>query len=747
MAATELLASDVVIVEEEPRVTSLPITPTAVLGGVGVTERGPFGPTIANSFPEWVETYGGLTATADLTLAAMGYFLNGGSTMWGVRIVHVPDHSNPVRQSAAASATVTTTGAATQGEVESGNAEPFVIEPGGTLDLSVDGGGTETATFDADAAVVTGSGGSYPTGFAAAENIVVEIDDSGVNQQIDFTASQQTLAEVLQAINSQLNGGKAYDSGGEVAIESDLVGTDSKVLIVSGSANALTALGLSASQTDAGGGDVANASAVTAAEVKTVVEADTTAEVSVESGGTFKIKTPTVGASGSIQVEATSTLDGAGYFDLDNAVHAGQAAGPGNMATINAKSHGEYANTLSVVIADASSGDSDQFNLQVTEGGVVLESFPNLSTVLTDPRYFESYLNSSVTGSNLIEAVDLLTGSPPANRPDNGTYSLSGGDDGLTGLNDADFIGGTVGPTGLYELDQVENLTLLIVPNRATSAVHQAMLAYCETWREGQVFAILDPPSGMTAAQIVTYVKTTAAIKNYSEHGAIYWPRIKIVNPSETAYTSDADGNITVAPSGWLAGIYARTDAARPGGIYDPPAGVERGIIYGCVGFETDEVLDKRKRDLVYPELINPLTTWSGAPRHVDGTRTLKETGNFPTIAERRGVSYIARTIKLGLAFVRHSNNTKALRRRAHRTVYLFLLGEHGKGAFASEDPDQAFFVDFSDKLNTPTVIQSRTLKGRVGLATNKPVDWAVISISQDTRALDEQIAELQSGF
>jgi hypothetical protein len=124
----------------------------------------------------------------------------------------------------------------------------------------------------------------------------------------------------------------------------------------------------------------------------------------------------------------------------------------------------------------------------------------------------------------------------------------------------------------------------------------------------------------------------------------------------------------------------------------------------------------------------------------------LKSTGNFPTVAERRGVSNIERTIKIGLTFARHSNNTRKLRRRAHRTVFLYLVGEMQNGAFDGETPDQSFNVNFSDKLNPANVRYARQLRGRVALATNKPIKWVVISVAQDTRAIDEQIAELAQG-
>ncbi|MBN2527636.1 MAG: phage tail sheath subtilisin-like domain-containing protein, partial [Deltaproteobacteria bacterium] len=195
-------------------------------------------------------------------------------------------------------------------------------------------------------------------------------------------------------------------------------------------------------------------------------------------------------------------------------------------------------------------------------------------------------------------------------------------------------------------MDEVQDLSLLIVPGRATSAVHNAMVSYCEIARDGMVFAILDPPANQSATDVVTYVTTTAALQELTEYAAIYWPRVEVLNPAKSVFGS-AD-KVVVPPSGIIAGVYARTDGARPGGVYDPPAGIEKGVMFGVLGFETSEVLEEPKRDLVYPKRINPLTTGSGLPRFIDGSRTLKSSGNFPYVAERRGVIFIERSLKQG---------------------------------------------------------------------------------------------------
>jgi hypothetical protein len=61
--------------------------------------------------------------------------------------------------------------------------------------------------------------------------------------------------------------------------------------------------------------------------------------------------------------------------------------------------------------------------------------------------------------------------------------------------------------------------------------------------------------------------------------------------------------------------------------------------------------------------------------------------------------------------------------------------------AFASTVPDEAFFVDVSEALNPPTERFAGKLNVRVGLATQKPAKFLVLSFSQDTRAFDEELA------
>jgi hypothetical protein len=430
------------------------------------------------------------------------------------------------------------------------------------------------------------------------------------------------------------------------------------------------------------------------------------------------------------------------YTDVNDPATATATRATGNVVSgattvyrVEGKHPGRYAEALEVRFRP--NAGSTAFDLTVEEGGVARETFSGLSANRTAERYALRVLDAPRVGSKLIRLVDLNV--PSAPTPTAQTVRPAGGSDGLTGLTDTDFTGTEAAKNGIRALDAIYDLSLLLVPGRATPVVHNGMVTYCELTRGGTVFPVLDPPAGYGAVEMVRYVETTAKLLELSEHGALYWPRVKIVNPSRRVYGPDAV--VVAPPSGVVSGVIARGDNAREGGIYDPPAGIENGRMYGVYGFEVDESLDERKRDIVYPKRINPLTTDVGLPYFIDGSRTLKSTGNFPYVSERRGVSFIARSIRQGLQFARHKYNTEALRARVRRTIYAFLVVQMRNGAFRTNVAATAFFVDVGDAINTPSVIASGQLVADVGLATSKPAEFIVVRVSSDTRAIDAELA------
>lgn len=741
----ELLASKTVIQEEKPRIRRIPTGPTATAGAVGVAERGPVGVATPITSPEeYLNIFGGYSANAfDLPNAIDNFFEEGGQAVWVTRTVHYSDITNPnSATSAAASGTIPTDALAeTAASVTGTQVEPFELSDGDTLTVDVDGGGDDTATFNAARAEKT-AGSAETYALADGQTLLIDIDGEGAQTITFLTANfvdiaNATALEVANVINAGLVGGGAADVGGSVRLHSDKLGTDSSVEVTGGTASAAFSF---PGGVTSGTGDAADASAVTVAELKTLIEGDIAGLTINDVGGAAQIESDTLGATSSLLVNASSTMDG--ILGIDNALHEGNDAGTINTLQIDGKYDGEYANLVTVEITSATSGNAAEFNLRVLENGVLSEIFPNLSMDDTLTNFVESIVNADDSGSVLITVTDLdAATSAPNDRPADGTYSMTGGDDGLTSLDDNDFVGSSAALNGIRSFDETPDIRILMVPGRATSTVHNSMITYCEVTRDGRMFAVLDPPEGLSATQMITYSTVTAALKGLSEFGAIYWPRVLVPNPDKILYGNT--DTVVAAPSGALAGMYARIDGASPGGVYEAPAGSEVGILNSIRGVETTEVNDEKKRDLIFPELINPITAIRGKTRFVDGARTLKEDGNFPTIGERRGIIFVSASLNDGVEFARHRKIKAKLRNELTRTVDAFMRTQTENDAFASDLPSEAYFVDFSEDLNPASVAFQRKVIGRVGVATAKPAEYIIILISQNTRAIEAELAEV----
>jgi hypothetical protein len=750
------LASEVQIIEEQPTVRRIAATAVLRCAGEGVTERGPLGSTGPYaSYSEWSKVYGGYTALSLESVAAVvGFFDNGGTQLYWSRVVHTTTVGDPTtKTSVAGTLNLLTAAASPSAGFAQSVAQPFNLEPGDDLDIAIDGGAPVTATFSATAASrVTAN--AEPFTLANGQTLQIAVNGGATFTKTFATAEFASIAaataeEVVATLNAffAANELPAVASGTTtVTITTNRRGTGAIVNIVGGTAVGASPLLQFTTGALAGTGNVANIDAVTAAEAAGLIQTavGATAVVTTPSG-TVLITSATTGPASSVQVQASSTADD--EFGFDNATHSGLSGAAVNTLLVTAKTDGTYAGDVRLVVAAATDGNADRFNFYVEVKGVIAERWFNASMLDADAAYIETLVNDATTGSDYVTVSDLdvqgVGGTAAQQRPASGTFGpLTGGGDGLVGLADSDFTGGETvnGSTGFRTFDD-KAIDVLIVPGRATSAVHNGMITYCEITRAGLVFAVMDPPANQTAAQIVAYVETTASLLESSEYAAIYWPRVKVANPDRALFGTDA--TVVVPPSGHLAGIYARNDARKVGGAFEQPAGIEFGVPRSVLGLEMDEVRKKAKRELVFPKNVNPISKEDGTPIFVDGARTLKGTGNWGSVGQRRGVIFVEQRLIPGLAFMRHRNIKDKLYKEGERAVTLFLLELTRNDAFKSTDPKKAFFVDFGPGLNPPSVQAQKKIVARIGLATSEPAEFVVLLVGPDTRALDEELAAL----
>jgi hypothetical protein len=719
--SNELLASKVVILEEEPTQRGIAALPTSVAGVVGVAQKGPLGvATLVTTWDEYQRRFGGFVPGADLPLGVLGFFQNGGRQLWVVRTCHYDDVADPAT-AAAVTATAALLSAATPTAAEvTGATLPLALTAGDAIKLVQGTQPAATIAFTGVAAHLD-STKVAPFALAVGQTLQVAVDGGapqpftvGATGFVDVTKA--TAAEVVTALGPSLTGVTVTADGqNHVVLTSATRGTASRLELLGGTAAAAFGFPTAA----AGAGNVARLAAVTLAEVAAAAQlAAPGVRVDAAPGGALRLRTSTTGPTASLQCQAGT----AAAFGLNTTLHVGATLPATRAVAFEALSPGAWAKRVSLEVRAGTQPAT--FTLLVREGALLRESFPDVSLVPSSARYVERLVNDAARGSTYVRATDLrvVGASIPAQ-----VVPLDGGDDGLANLDDTDFLGAASSGTGVHALDNVPDVSLLFVPGRANAAFHTELLTYAADPRRGTVFVVLDPPPQLDAMGILAY-QQSAGLEGLSEFGALYWPRLRIANPSPAVYGVEA--TVGVPPSGAIVGMIARTDGARPGGIYDPPAGVEVGILRGVAGLESTDVLDERKRDLLYPHRLNPLNRTSTGSWYVDGVYTLKGDGNFPTIAERRGVSYIERSLRNGLEFARHRNNDDALASEVFRTIKGFLVGQMALGAFASRDPKTAFFLDVS---RDPAERARGELHVKVGLATQKPAEFIVIHLSQAT--------------
>jgi len=230
-----------------------------------------------------------------------------------------------------------------------------------------------------------------------------------------------------------------------------------------------------------------------------------------------------------------------------------------------------------------------------------------------------------------------------------------------------------------------------------------------------QRFAILDMPR--------KDVLVEADFPRNSTYAGAYFPWLKVVDPAE-AMTKNGDGVIAVPPSGHIAGIYARSDAAR--GAYKAPA---NEALMGVNALSVN--ITKSQQDFLNVAGINAIRQLNGALR-VWGARTVgKNNGEYRYISTRRYFNYLRQSIDSGTQFVVFEPHTPALWQRVIRTLTDFLTNEWRAGALFGETAKQAFFIKCDAETNPPSTRDQGQLIVEIGVAIVKPAEFVIFRIQQ----------------
>ena len=308
-----------------------------------------------------------------------------------------------------------------------------------------------------------------------------------------------------------------------------------------------------------------------------------------------------------------------------------------------------------------------------------------------------------------------------------GAIGFTGGDDG-SDVGPAEIVP-SGGATGLYALDSLlfPRFNLLCLPGLTTEddvAVSNA-IAYCKGQR---AFCIVDSPIGGYPS-LPTSPPSLGSLTALGEHGAVYYPRLRVVETGPGGVRKTLD----LPACGAVAGVFARTDTQR--GVWKAPAGREAGIV-GVSGL-TESTSDQLS-GVLNPRGINVLRSFPGAGTVVWGARTLKgddtASSEFKYVPIRRLTDYIGSSLYLGTQFAVFEPNDTDLWAQLRLAVGTFMRGLFRQGAFqesSKRSESDSFFVVVDDSNNPPSEVNLGRVNILVGFAPLKPAEFVVIAITQ----------------
>jgi phage tail sheath protein FI len=330
----------------------------------------------------------------------------------------------------------------------------------------------------------------------------------------------------------------------------------------------------------------------------------------------------------------------------------------------------------------------------------------------------------------------LGTGNGSSTNGWNGQQTSSKpGNDG-TGLpQTGDLIGDPGLFTGIYALEKVDLFNILVIPEATRAnpgnpsqldstvdpnAIYSAAIALCDSRR---AFLLVDPPPFVNSVSSAMDWKTSG-LAVHDANGAAFFPRLRAPDPLNSFQLR------TFAPSGVVAGLYARIDASR--GVWKAPAGTEATLsgVQGLVYKLTDA-----ENGVLNPLGLNCFRAFPVYGNVLWGSRTLvgadADASQWKYVPVRRIALYIEESLYRGTQWVVFEPNDEPLWAAVRLNVGSFMQDLFRKGAFQGLTPTDAYFVKCDSETTTQSDIDQGIVNILVGFAPLKPAEFVVIQIQQ----------------
>lgn len=692
------------------------------VGVVGIAEKGPIGtPTRITSYKEFRERFGRFINDGELGFWMERFYANSGGEgeVFVVRTAHYTDFLVATTLEAIKA----TLNLANDGPAFSlSGTSPAIVTAVGQTDFDIaisSGDGETTRTISLSDALVGG------VAIAAAIQVAVRAESATVGgNQPDY---DNFVCEFTEEGRYLLLNGTVGAT--KTVVVTDAAGDNTADDFNLGVANGGTeqAAPIDAIQVDAESEGIwGNALAVTVSQVNKVSTV-LTEDLPIGSVSQIKVKRQAGLVTGSILeiTDLTAPIQVQVFGEVDRV--SGDTVFLRTPVTITDIIEGTGVTPATV--------RSLEFNLELTEGGEFRERFEFLSSnARNTDDYFVTKINQV---SNFIRVTDL---SPPTPFEFSrasvvvAPTALTSGNDGLTGLDDNDFIGSADQRNGMQAFIDTDTLNMMAIPDRPTAAVHTAMIELAESLDRFEV--ILDPPVGLDATGIINHVVNNQLASDFA---SIYWPNTIVSDPRNR--TEDR----TLAPTSYILGMRARNINTSGIGGGRPPGGREFQAI-GVVDLEDRDSFQKTTRDDLATNRINPIAGFQGSfgffPFGVD-TLLPGGTGNgvgevqkrFVVLKAKREIKLIMNDLLLSRVVDEETLATITA------LVDSYLRGIWADGLLIGRTTNEAYSVDFGLSLNPPEQMARGEVQGEVGLRLGSALKFVLITISEFVPGRNQQVA------
>ena len=432
-------------------------------------------------------------------------------------------------------------------------------------------------------------------------------------------------------------------------------------------------------------------------------------------------------------------IDGDGYREVNLADAVG--VGPGQVEGLNTAAN--VAGAIQFVVKQlpklrASTNQNAFTNFQctldaagvllLTSGAVGLSSSVNVAPASNSSQNTTELLKlgklnggQEILGAAVERPLNNPAGIPPGNyylvgdhaAPTAEVVSVQAGSDGDSITTDQPYT------DAFSILNDKEDVSLIAVPGIGSQNVVGTGMNYCANRPLSDCFFIGDMAQDDTTIEEAKTFRDAITPKN--SYGAVYLPWVRMPDP-----TGKTPEPIQVPPSGYVAGLYAKTDAQR--GVWKAPAGTSAAL-GGAVGLAVN-FTDVQQGNL-NPYNINAIRQFAGAGIVLWGSRTVTSDPEWNYIPVRRMAIFLRVSIYRGIQWAVFEPNDEDLWAGLRLNIGSFMMTLFRQGAFQGSTPSQAFFVKCDGETTTQGEINLGIVNVLVGFAPLKPAEFVVVKISQ----------------